>query len=898
MSDRAKVLTGIALVVVVVAAAVLLAVRQSDSGRDAAACPDRPGSAWSPSNTEVDAGIDRHPFVGNGYLGLRVPTRGGGYTASTETTGWPLYTPAYDGAFVAGLYAHTPGVADDREVAAAVPNWSGLAVEVGGYTYDATTVAAQLSDYRQTLHLRCGTVRTEVRWTAPDGRVTDLVYEVLTSRTDQHVGAVRLTLVPHWSGELAVTDVLDGAGARRVLPNGGAASEDNAQWVGFRTAGTDIDAAVASVLRTDVDTDAAGHDTAATGQLAGLTAAQRLSVEVRAGHRYEFTKFVAVDTALTAPDPGAAARSAARRAAETGWSRLLADSAAAWRTLWRGDIETPDRPDVQNWIRGALYSLYSATNARQDNSVSPVGLSSDNYAGAVFWDADIWVFPALLRFAPELAKSIVEYRYRTLDAARANAERLGYRGAFYPWTSASRGDLAECHSWDPPHCLTQIHLQGDIAFAVWQYYRATGDTDWLRARGWPMLSSLAEFWTSRVTPNPDGSYSIVDIAGPDEYSNGVRDGVYTNAVAALALRNASRAAAILGLPADPEWHAVADRLRMPFDESRRIFLQFDGYTGAPIKQADTVLLIHPLDWPMPPEVATAVLDYYAQRTDPDGPAMTDSVHAVDAAAIGVPGCAVDTYLERAARPFVRAPFGQFAEARGEKAGAADPLAGAPAFTFVTAAGGFLQTFTDGLLGLRSDTDGISIDPMLSPRLGSELTVRGIQWQGRTFDARIGADDTRLTLTDGAPIRVRTPDGTHTLDRELTVDTRRPDRSPTDNLARCASIAASSAEPGRYPSAANDGSTATGWAADGDHATLTVDLGSPHAIDRVVARWTEPPTAFTVELSADGDRWIPRTPDPGTGDIADTEARYVRITVTDTTPDLPTGIAELEVYAPR
>uniref|UniRef100_UPI0024A7FE12 discoidin domain-containing protein n=1 Tax=Nocardia sp. CC201C TaxID=3044575 RepID=UPI0024A7FE12 len=666
-----------------------------------------------------------------------------------------------------------------------------------------------------------------------------------------------------------------------------------AQWVGFRTAGTDVDGAVASVLRADTDADA-------TGRLAELTATQRLDREVRAGHRYEFTKFVAVDTALTAPDPGAAALSAARRAAETGWSRLLADSAAVWRQLWRGDIEVPDRPDVQNWIRGALYSLYSATHARQHDSVSPVGLSSDNYGGAVFWDADIWVFPALLRFAPDLAKSIVEYRYRTLDAARANAERLGYRGAFYPWTSASRGDLAECHSWDPPHCLTQIHLQGDIAFAVWQYFRATGDADWLRARGWPMLSSLAEFWTSRVTPNPDGSYSILDVAGPDEYSNGVRDGVYTNAVAALTLRNATRAADILGLPAIPEWTVVADRLRMPFDESRRIFLQFDGYTGTPGKQADAVLLIHPLDWPMPPQVAAAVLDYYAQRTDPDGPAMTDSVHAVDAAAIGVPGCAVDTYLERAARPFVRAPFGQFAEARGEKAGAADPLAGAPAFTFVTAAGGFLQIFTDGLLGLHADIDAITIDPTLSPRLGSEVMIRGIRWQGRTFDARIGMDDTRLTLTDGEPLRVRTPDGAHTLgrDRELTVVTRRPDRSPTDNLARCAPITASSAEPGRYASAANDGSTATGWAADGNHATLIVDLGSTHPIDRVVVRWAEPPTDVTVELSADGDRWIPRTPAPDSGDIADTEARYLRLSVTDATPDLPTGIAELEVFAPR
>ncbi|MEV0028302.1 hypothetical protein [Nocardia sp. NPDC050793] len=84
----------------------------------------------------------------------------------------------------------------------------------------------------------------------------------------------------------------------------------------------------------------------------------------------------------------------------------------------------------------------------------------------MFWDADIWMFPALLHFAPELARSVVEYRYKTLPAAKDNARRLGFPGAFYPWTSATDGDLEECHSWDPPHCLNQIHLQGDVSLAA------------------------------------------------------------------------------------------------------------------------------------------------------------------------------------------------------------------------------------------------------------------------------------------------------------------------------------------------------------------------------------------------------------------------------------------------
>ncbi|WP_069161514.1 discoidin domain-containing protein [Nocardia altamirensis] len=893
MASRTKVLVSIAFVVAlaVVAFGVLFAVRQADRAGAAPVCPgddDSSAPGWMASHTDVDAAFDAHPFVGNGYLGLRVPPRGMGYAETGEPTGWPLYTPRYDGAFVAGLYGHAPGVADDREVAAAIPNWSTLTVGVGDDTYGVGTPADRITDFRQTRYLRCGLVRTALTWTSRDGKVTDLVYDVIADRTEQHVGAVHLTVVPRWSGELTVTDLLDGAGARRLTRTDSAA-DDNGIRVGFRTEGTGVDGAVASVLSSQAQPTAAPEH----------TVRQQAAIAVQAGKSYEVTKFVGVDTTLTAPDPATAAVEAAERAARKGWPGLLADSARAWRSLWQGDIEIPGAPELQSWARGALYSLYSATNSQQDNSISPVGLSSDNYAGAIFWDADIFMFPVLLQLSPQLAKSVVEYRYKTLPAAQANARQLGFRGAFYPWTSESRGALAECHSWDPPHCLIQIHLQGDISLAAWQYYLGTGDTDYLRTRSWPIMRNLAEFWTSRVTPNADGSYSIDNIAGPDEYSNGVKDGAYTNAVAALALRNAANAAEILGEPVPPAWTTIADHLRIPFDATRQVFAQYDGYQGTPIKQADTVLLLYPLDWPMSQEVSANTLAYYAERTDPDGPAMTDSVHAIAAAALGLPGCAANTYLDRAVRPFERAPFGQFAEARGDKAGVHDPLAGAPAFTFTTAAGGFLQTFTNGLLGLRLRADEVRVDPMLPSELGSGLRLRGMHWQGRTFDADIGPKETRITLKDGAAMHVSTPAGTKELSRDkpLTVQTRRPDLAATDNLARCKPVTASSAEPGRYAEAAVDGSTATGWAPDAAHGTLTVDLGAETVVGRILPHWSSP-VPSTVASSSDNRAWTTLTLDPTGAPATPTTARYLRLDVTAHDPAARPDLRELEVIAPK
>jgi trehalose/maltose hydrolase-like predicted phosphorylase len=865
---------------------------------DVSSCPGGGSDAgWTLSTTTFDPAFYRHAFVGNGYFAQRVPPTGMGYVATGEKTGWPLYTPRYDGAFVGGLYAQDPQLAGGRQAIAAIPTWSTLTVGAGTETYTATTPAARISNYQQALLLRCGLLSTALTWTTSDGKSTDLVYDVIADRAHPHVGAVRLRLTPHWNGRATVTDRIDGAGARRLVQTGGGAQGDATVDVAFSTETTATAGAVASTLK-----PGAGVAISSAKRSVGdgdLSASQALTFTVHSGRSYEFVKYVGVDTALTSAEPEKSAVAASQDAAQQGWSGLLSGHAAAWADLWRSDIVLPDRPDLQTWIRSGLYGLLSNIRQDEDNSISPVGLTSDNYAGLVFWDAETWMYPGLLLLHPEIAKSVLEYRYRTLPGARANAQRLGYQGVFYPWNSASKGDLAtECHSVDPPHCITQIHLQGDIALAVWQYYLATKDTAWLRSRGWPMLQGIAQFWAGRVTANGDGSYSINNVAGPDEYSNGVNDGVYTNAVAATALRNATKAAQILGESAPAQWTTIADHLRMPFDQQRQVFLQYDGYGGSLIKQADTVLLLYPVEWPMSAQVAANTLDFYAERTDPDGPAMTDSVHAVDAAQIGEPGCATHTYLMRSIKPFVRDPFAQFAEARGSKPGAQDPLAGAPAFNFLTGEGGFTQVFTNGLTGLRWRVDRVHLDPMLPPQLERGVTLKGLRWQGRTFDVSVGPDNTTVSATAGPPFAVESPQGTQMVSSgsPLTLKTRRPDLVPTDNVARCRSTQASSEEPGMYSEAAVDGSVATIWAPGDASGSVQVDLGRRILISRITPYWTDVlPSMHQILTSTDGTHWTAAPEaDPGGTLRHPVNARYVRVDLTRAASGARTGIRELEV----
>ncbi|WP_405480794.1 glycosyl hydrolase family 95 catalytic domain-containing protein [Streptomyces anulatus] len=832
-----------------------------------------PGSSWAPTSTRFGEAAGYDPYIGNGYLGHRVPPAGAGYAATGEKTGWPLYTPRYDGAFVSGLYARDKAVSEGREVIAALPSWTNIDVGVGGETLGPDTPAGRISHYRQTVFLSCGLVRTSLRWTTADGRATDLVYDVLADRSDVHTGAVRLRMTPRWSGAATVTGRLDDRGARRITLR-----EDGT----FRTLGTGIEGAVAQAMRRG------------SGVVESLRPAARTSprpTPVRAGRTYTFEKYVGVDTALTSRAPAEDAREAAHRAARRGWDRVFAANEAAWREAWSADVLVPGDRRLQGWLRSAQYGLLASTRRGSSDSIAPAGLTSDNYAGMVFWDAETWMFPGLLATRPELARPVVEYRYRTRDAARANAEKYGHRGLFYPWTSASRGRMdSECQSWDPPHCLTQNHLQGDVSLAVWQYYLATGDRDWLASRGWPLLRGIAEFWESRATANTDGSYSVNDVAGPDEYSNGVDDGVFTNAVAATALRNATRAARILGRSAPAAWNKVADHLRIPYDAEKKVFLQYAGYNGSTIKQADTVLLTYPLEWPMEPGAAAATLDYYAARTDPDGPAMTDSVHAIDAAETGEPGCSTYTYLQRSVRPFMRGPYELFSEARGEKSGAEDPLSGFPAEDFLTGKGGFLQVFTHGLTGLRLREDGVRLDPMLPHRLREGVTLKGLRYRDATYEVGIGPRTTTVRLTAGAPFTVHTAQGPRRLSSTLELPTRRPDLTPTADVARCRPVTATSEAPGLYAEAAVDGAPATSWSPDGAEGSLTVDLGAkPLRLASVTPAWSDTaPVPYTVETSLDGRFWRPY--------LAGDTARKVRVTVRSEDPEKPVGLAELRVEA--
>ena len=280
-----------------------------------------------------------------------------------------------------------------------------------------------------------------------------------------------------------------------------------------------------------------------------------------------------------------------------------------------------------------------------------------------------------------------------------------------------------------------------------------------------MLKGTADFWASRATPTGAGGYAINHIEGPDEYHYDVNNEVYSNVAAITDLRIAAKAAQLTGKTANPAWTVVADGLPVLLDPATDERPEFEGYTGDTVKQADAVMLTYPWEWAEPATIALNDLNYYVPRTDPGGPAMTDSIHAIDALALQVPGCPAYHFTLGSVLPFVQPPYDQFTEARN----------GQGTFTFLTGEGGFLQAFLYGWAGFRWRGDRIHLDPALPDQWASHgLTLQRLSYQGRTFTVAIGAKTTTVTLNSGTSVQVEGPKKTTALSPggSVTMPTRR------------------------------------------------------------------------------------------------------------------------------
>lgn len=444
----------------------------------------------------------------------------------------------------------------------------------------------------------------------------------------------------------------------------------------------------------------------------------KFTKKIRAGETYRFSIAGSSITSAHHEDPLNEAERATIFARLEGRDRLLEFHTRAWDELWKSDIVIDGDAQAQQDVHSMMYHLYAFTREGTALSPSPMGLSGLGYNGHVFWDAELWMYPALLVLHPELAKSMVEYRFERLDAARRNAFSKGFKGAMFPWESAGTG-VEETPVWALSGPF-EHHITACVAIAAWNYYCVTQDKTWLREKGWPILSATADFWASRVERNGPGHFDIKNVVAADEWAENVDNDAFTNAAAKANLKFATDAAAILGVTPDPDWMVVANNIPiLKFPDG--VTKEHLAYTGEGIKQADVNLLAYPLKEVTDPKDIQKDLSYYETRVPNEGtPAMTQAVFTTLYARLGNAEKAghwfKDAYL-----PNLNPPFRVIAETKG----GTNPY-------FATGAGGVLQSVLMGFGGLEITPKGIVQVGSVLPPGWKSLTITGVGPARKTF----------------------------------------------------------------------------------------------------------------------------------------------------------------------
>jgi trehalose/maltose hydrolase-like predicted phosphorylase len=422
-----------------------------------------------------------------------------------------------------------------------------------------------------------------------------------------------------------------------------------------------------------------------------------------AGQIAEFDRIVTVARAdSTEDDPVSPACTALARNSALGWRAILAAHETAWKARWMAsDVIIEGDDESQQAVRFAVYHLTSAANPGDDRvSIGARGLTGDAYLGHVFWDTEIYLLPFYTAVWPEAARALLMYRFHTLPGARAKAAQFGFRGALYAWESADTGmettpEAVVGSDGAPVNILTgrmEHHISADVAYAVWQYWRATGDDEFFLDAGAEILLDTSRFWASRAVAEGDGGRHIRHVIGPDEYHEDVDDNAFTNVMARWNIGRAleaidllqrhwpDRAAALreklaLGDQELSDWRDATARIVLGLDRATGLYEQFAGFhalepldlsayadrtvpidvvigrertqRSQAVKQADVVALIAILPEEFPGAMAETNFRHYEPRCA-HGSSLSAGMHALVAARLGDADMALRYLRETAA----------------------------------------------------------------------------------------------------------------------------------------------------------------------------------------------------------------------------------------------------------
>ena len=720
--------------------------------------------------------------ISNGFLGVRA----GRAVNRLARRAFPART------YVAGLFDTTSAERLIPELVLA-PDWQKLQISLadGALSHNAI----ELSSHHMTLDMRRGALQTVCR--LQGGNATDVRVRTLhlVSLSDRSIGLQLIQFdVENGNAEVTLDAAFEGMNLGLVSER---LEQDLGVWRTERSAKRLAITASASLM---VD----GHVLPPTefGRFKWSW-----SWKSNPGQIVCFARLVAITRSkANSQDFGEGAVDKLGVARKLGWLGVIAEHESAWASRWHlSNVEIEGDDAAQKALRFAVYHLNSAANPLDERvSIGARALTGDDYLGHVFWDTEIFLLPFYTLTWPEAARALLMYRFHTLDGARGKAADMGWRGALYAWESADSGaETTPEQVIGPDRQVINIftgkeeqHISADVAYAVWQYWQATGDEGFLLDAGAEILLETGRFWASRGQLEADSRRHIRGVIGPDEYHEHIDDNAFTNVMARWNIRRAldvatllrerwpecwARLSGRLGL-GDAElkqWLSAADTMATGLDPKTGLFEQFAGffalekidlthYAGRSvpmdvvlgrertqrsqvIKQADVVALLGLLPEEFVAETGATNFDYYEPRCG-HGSSLSRAMHGMVAARLGRSEMALRYFQQTAAIDL------------------ADTHVAIDGGIHIAALGGNWMTAVFGFAGVSLRNNGIALDPQLPPNwrsLGFSL-----QWRSRHLRIKIVAGEQRVEamLEAGEPMKIVVNGQLHELrgDRTLRV----------------------------------------------------------------------------------------------------------------------------------
>ena len=536
--------------------------------------------------------------IGNGAMGQRANFE---ETYSGET---------FQGSYIAGIYYPDKtkvgwwknGYPEYFAKVLNAPNWIGINIEINGESLDLAKCKS-VANFRRELNMKEGIYYRSFEATLQNGtQISAKITRFLSLDIDE-LGVINFEITPlNGDAKIVYKPYVD-AGVQNEDANWEekfwepleVSHAGNEAFVSARTFKTHFTATTYmhnTILLESNNLNCAPTNVVKTNDRIEFT----FEVVVAKGQTSAIQKLGGYTVSLNHQDTNAAAKKVIAKGLEIGYSKLAEDQKQAWAKIWEmSDITIDGDVKAQQGIRFNIFQLNQTYLGKDSRlNIGPKGFTGEKYGGSTYWDTEAYCIPFYMATKDQqVARNLLTYRYNQLDKAIENATKLGFTNgaALYPMVTMN-GE--ECHNeWEIT--FEEIHRNGAIAFAIFNYYRYTGDYSYIPEKGLEVLIAIARFWQQRATYSTyRNQYVILGVTGPNEYENNVNNNFYTNYLAKWCIDYAveqinkvekeyasdfTRIMSKVNLDASEieHWKAVADNMYFPYSEELGVYLQQDGF---------------------------------------------------------------------------------------------------------------------------------------------------------------------------------------------------------------------------------------------------------------------------------------------------------------------------------